>query len=92
MYSFLYLNIKLKEMTRVVNSAKGTTNQTPFTPKIFGNILMPTAKNINVLSKEIKADTFPFENAVNIPDENILIPSTKNPIENNKNPLWAISN
>ena len=87
MYSFLYLNIKLKEMTRVVNSAKGTTSQTPFTPKIFGNILMPTAKNINVLSKEIKADTFPFEKAVNIPDENILIPSTKNPIENNKNQL-----
>lgn len=34
---------------------------------------------MNVLSDEIIADTFPFENAVNIPDVNIFIPLNKNP-------------
>lgn len=36
-------------------------------------------KNMNVLSDEIIADTFPFEKAVNIPDVNIFIPLNKNP-------------
>ena len=39
-------------------------------------------KNMNVLSDEIIADTFPFEKAVNIPDVNIFIPLNKNPNEN----------
>ena len=71
----------------MLNSAKGTTSHTPFTPIMFGNILIPMAKNTKVLSRESSADIFPFENAVNIPEVKILSPSTKKPIENNINPL-----
>ena len=53
---------------------------------------MPTPKNINVLRKDIKADTLPLEYAVNIPDTNIFIPATKKASENNINPSKLISN
>ena len=49
-------------------------------------------KNMNVLSDEIIADTFPFEKAVNIPDVNIFIPLNKNPNENIIKALWVIPN
>lgn len=77
----------VKETIIVEISAKGTTNQTPFTPIILGNMNIPIKKNTNVLIKERIADIFPFEKAVNIPQPNILIPATKKAIEKIINPL-----
>ena len=45
----------------------------------------------NVRTNEMTADIFPFENAVNIEDEKILIPANIQLIENKKNPVLAIS-
>lgn len=60
------------------SSAKGTTIQMPTTPKNNGNIIILGIKKPKERIKEISADIFPLENAVNIAEEKILNPSNKN--------------
>ena len=49
----------------------------PITPSINGNIIIPKLSKTNVFKKDIRADILPFENAVNIPDIKILVPTNK---------------
>ena len=71
-------------------SENAAINHIPSTPKNGGRIAIPKMKNINVLNKESNPETFPFENAVNIPLVNILNPHNKKLIENKLNPLTVI--
>ena len=64
-----------------MNSVNGTISQIPLTPKNWGKTIIPIINNIKVLIIESIADILPLENAVNIPQVNILNPLTKNPIE-----------
>ena len=89
---FLYLYKKPKEKISVVNSTNGTTSHTPSTPSIYGKVTIPITNNINVLSNESKAEVFPSENAVNIPEVKIFIPLTMKLKEKIINPLKVISN
>ena len=50
----------------------------PTTPKNNGNIIILGIKKPKERIKEISADIFPLENAVNIAEEKILNPSNKN--------------
>lgn len=84
--------MQMNDTSIVRTSANGTTSHTPFTPRYFGSISIPIMKNMNVLSNDSVADIFPFENAVNIPDENMLIPATSIEIENIINPLSVTLN
>ena len=76
----------------VRNSAIGIANHTPVTFKNLGSIKRKTVINPNVRRKDIIADTFPFDNAVNRAEENILQPENKNPKEKIANPIFVISN
>ncbi len=71
-------------------SENAAINHIPSTSKNGGRIAIPKMKNINVLNKESNPETFPFENAVNIPLVNILNPHNKKLIENKLNPLTVI--
>ena len=73
-----------------MNSENGTTNHTPFTPKNCGKIIIPKVNSINVLRMDIVAEILPFENAVNMPDTKIFIPTTKKLNENIINPFKVI--
>lgn len=87
------MNLKIQKIATVIAniSANGTANQIPGSPINIGRIRIAATKNKNVLKNEIKAETNPFENAVNMDDANIFIPENKYDTENNKNPLFAIS-
>lgn len=59
---------------KVKISALGTANHIPFIFNIFGNINKPIVINPNVRRKDNIADTFLFDNAVNIDEVKILYP------------------
>ena len=61
----------------VRNSAAGTASQTPVIPRKYGNVTRQITRKKSVLENEIIADTFPFDNAVKISDEMMLIPLNK---------------
>lgn len=75
----------------VRNSAIGIANHTPVTSKHIGSIKRKAVINPNVLRKDIIADTFPFDNAVNKAEEKILHPENRNPKEKRANPIFVIS-
>lgn len=68
----------------------GTANHTPVTFNICGNIKRSTLINTNVRKSDIIADIFPFDNAVNIAEENILHPQNRKPKEKIVNPFVVI--
>lgn len=59
----------------VRNSAAGTASQIPFTPMNFGRSKIFATIIPNVRTKEMIAEIFPLENAVNIEEAKILIPA-----------------
>lgn len=83
--------IKIPQTISERNSAIGTASQIPFTPIIKGSTTNPIMTKTNVRMKEIVADTFPFDKAVNSIDANILNPMNKKLILNNLNPSVAIT-
>lgn len=78
-------------MIIVMNSASGTASHTPVTPKIFGNVSNSIAISPKVRKKEIIADNFPFDKAVNAAEAKIFNPQNRKAKEKIKNPFPAIS-
>ena len=58
-----------------MHSAAGTDSQMPFTPIRYGSSSMFATMNTKVRTKEMAADIFPLEYAVNIADAKMLIPA-----------------
>ena len=75
----------------VINSAIGTANHTPLTPKIWGNVRSNSVINPNVRKKDMIADIFPLERAVKTAEVKMFIPQHKKLKEKIKNPFFAIS-
>ena len=73
------------------NSASGTASHTPVTSKNFGNAKRNIVINPNVRRKDMVADAFPFDNAVNKADEKILHPENRKLNEKMVNPFFVIS-
>lgn len=59
------------------SSAIGIASHTPFTPNNCGSVNKHNKIKKKVLRKEIKADIFPFDKAVNMADEYIFIPENR---------------
>ena len=76
---------------RVSISAMGIANHTPVTCKNFGKTKRKTVINPNVRRKDIAADAFPFDNAVNNADAKILHPENRKLNEKIVNPAFVIS-
>lgn len=57
-----------------INSAIGSASHIPLIPKINGNVINDMTIKIIVRKNDKMADTLPLLSAVNIADENILIP------------------
>ena len=74
------------ETNKPSSSATGTANQTPSPPKNTGRISIVPTRNINVLAKDITAETSPSEKAVNIDDANMLTPIIIKLVANILNP------
>ena len=75
----------------VRNSAAGTASQTPVIPRKYGKVTRQITRKKSVLENEIIAETFPFDNAVKIPDEMMLIPLNKKFTAKMRNPTDASS-
>ena len=75
----------------VMNSAIGTASHTPVTPKTFGNVSNKTVINPNVRRKDKTADSFPFDNVVNVAEVKIFSPQNRKLKGKIKNPFRAIS-
>ena len=73
------------------SSASGTASHTPVTSKNLGNAKRNTVINPNVRRKEMVADAFPLDNAVNNADEKILHPENRKLNEKMLNPFFVIS-
>ena len=73
------------------DSAMGMANQTPVTCKNLGKTKRETVINPNVRKKDIAADTFPLDNAVNNAEEKILHPENRKLNEKIVNPSFVIS-
>ena len=80
---------KYPDKNTLINSARGTESHTPFTPINVGSTRIFITIKTNVRTKEIIAEVFPSENAVNIEEEKILIPAKTKFKENRKNPVLA---
>lgn len=65
-------------------------NHTLVTSKNLGSIKRKAVINPNVRKKDIIADTFPFNNAVNNAEEKILQPENRKPKEKIANPIFVI--
>ena len=63
----------------------------PVTFKNFGNAKRNTIINPNVRRKDMVADAFPLDNAVNKADEKILHPENRKLNEKMLNPFFVIS-
>lgn len=59
------------------SSATGIADHTPFTCQNSGNTKRKTIINPNVRRKDITADIFPLDSAVNKAEEKILYPENK---------------
>ena len=57
------------------NSATGTASQIPLTPISCGRIRIFATIIPNVRTKEMIAEIFPLENAVNMEDAKMLVPA-----------------
>lgn len=68
----------------------GIANHTPVTSKNLGSIKRKAVINPNVRKKEIIADTFPFDNAVNIADVKLFKPQNRKLYEKIVKPFAAI--
>ena len=75
----------------VRSSAIGIANHTPVTFKTLGNVKRKTMINPNVRRKDIVADAFPFDSAVNKAEAKILHPENRKPNEKIENPIVVIS-
>ena len=73
------------------SSASGTASHTPVTSKNLGNAKRNTVINPNVRRKDMVADAFPLDNAVNNADEKILHPENRKLNEKMVNPFFVIS-
>ena len=73
------------------SSASGTASHTPVTFKNLGNAKRNTVINPNVRRKDMVADAFPLDNAVNKADEKILHPENRKLNEKMLNPFFVIS-
>ena len=78
------------ETIKVINSATGTANHTPFTSQIRGKVSSKSVISPNVRKKDIVADIFPLERAVKIAEVKIFIPQHKKLNDKIKNPFLAI--
>ena len=65
------------EINKVISSAKGTASHTPVIPMIIGRSTILATIKTKVLQKEIMAEIFPFESAVNSAEAKILIPANR---------------
>ena len=74
------------ERIRVISSAKGIASQSPSSSKRAVIRKIPSKIKTKVREKEMKADVFPSERAVNIPEAKILIPENRNEKENRAMP------
>ena len=75
----------------VISSAAGTASHTPVTPKRAGSISSSTVISPNVRRKDRIADSFPFDNAVNMAEVKIFSPQNRKLKGKIKNPFRAIS-
>ena len=75
----------------VISSAIGTASHTPVTPKTFGNVSNSTVISPKVRRNDKIADSFPFDNAVNVAEVKMFIPQNKKLKGKIKNPFRAIS-
>ena len=79
----MYFLRKYIETIIARNSANGTDNHTPFTPKTNGNVKTEITTKTKVLKNDITAEILPFEKAVNNEELNKFNPMNKNAKENN---------
>ncbi len=75
----------------VISSAIGTASHTPVTPQIFGNVSNSTVISPKVRRNDKTADSFPFDNAVNVAEVKIFNPQNRKLKGKIKNPFRAIS-
>lgn len=61
----------------VISSAIGIASHTPVTPKIFGNVESSTIISPKVRMNDKIADSFPFDNAVNVAEVKCSARKTK---------------
>lgn len=78
-------------MISVSSSAIGIASHTPITFKNFGRTKSEVVISPNVRKKDIAADTFPFDSAVNIAEVKILPPENRKLNEKTVKPFLAIS-
>mgnify|MGYP007128679856 CR=1 FL=1 len=87
----MYFNTIPAANINVNSSAAGTASHTPVTPMIRGNNMRKAVINPNVRKKEIRADIFPFESAVNRAEAKILHPENRKLYEKREKPVLVIS-
>lgn len=75
----------------VISSAIGTASHTPVTPQTFGNVSNSTVINPKVRRNDKIADSFPFDNAVNVAEAKIFSPQNRKLKGKIKKPFRAIS-
>ena len=75
----------------MISSAIGTASHTPVTPKTFGNVSNSTVISPKVRKNDKIADSFPFDNAVNVAEVKMFSPQNKKLKGKIKNPFRAIS-
>ena len=79
------------DKSNVRNSATGTASQAPLIPRNCGRTSSEIVVNTRVLSKEMIADTLPFDSAVKNPEERILTPQNRKFMANSRKPVTASS-
>lgn len=72
-------------------SAMLTAIHAPFMPISSGKNMSPAAKNPKVLKKDMVADIFPLEKAVNRAEANMFTPDNRKHMLYRKNPSMASS-
>ena len=75
----------------VISSAIGTASHTPVTPKRLGNVSSNIVISPKVRRNDKIADSFPFDNAVNVAEVKIFSPQNRKLKGKIKNPFRAIS-
>ena len=73
LYDYFWLR-KINATIIVSSSEIGTASHTPITPKMLGNVSNSTVINPKVRRNERMADSFPFDNAVNVAEVKIFSP------------------
>ena len=74
----------------MISSAIGTASHTPVTPKKLGNVSNSTVISPKVRRNDKIADSFPFDNAVNVAEVKMFSPQNKKLNGKIKNPFRAI--